>query len=351
MVGTLHDNSYIKQVPSCYTPLQVAQWLNRISYPSETTVTETEISSGTFPINFETLTILVRLHLVAFPYENTAMHYTPDHDMDVTPEGVFERLVSEHKGKGSYCFGLNTLLLGMLRGLGYRAYASVARVNKSPPHLKDPNYQPMSHMILFIQPIVNSNQTYVVNVGFGGSGLARPILLSDAADNIVQGTAPPEEHRLTRGPHPDSSRERPHSGPTCSLDWRLEIRNGMKFPNWHILFAFGEAEFYQPDFESLSFSVAKRPGPGILWQNVICIKHVWVPSEDGGRKEDGCLGRDIMFGGKVKREIGDEEEVIIDNLKDETERVQVLRETFGVQLEDGAERHIKGRDAALKSKK
>ncbi|KDQ51843.1 hypothetical protein JAAARDRAFT_40667 [Jaapia argillacea MUCL 33604] len=353
MAATLHDNSHIEQVPSFYTPLQVTQWLDRISYPNKTPVTETEISSGTFPINLETLTTLVRVHLVAFPFENTAMHYTPDHDMDVTPEGVFDRLVSEKKGKGSYCFGQNTLLLGMLRGLGYRAYPSAGRVNKSPPYLKHPNYEPMSHMIIFVQPIVNSNQTYLVDAGFGGSGPSRPILLSDATDNVVKGTAPPEEHRLTRGPHPDCSRERPHSGSTgtCSLDWRLETRNGIKFPDWHILYAFGEAEFYQPDFESLSFSVAKRPGPGIFWQSVICIKHFWVSSEDGGRKEDGCLGKYVMFGGKVKREIGGEEEAIIDELKDEAERIQVLRETFGLQLEDGVESHIEGRDAALKSKK
>lgn len=39
--------------------------------------------------------------------------------MDVSPAGVYERMVVQRKG-GSYCFGQNGLLLGMLRGLGYR---------------------------------------------------------------------------------------------------------------------------------------------------------------------------------------------------------------------------------------
>ena len=38
--------------------------------------------------------------------------------MDVSPEGAFRRLVKERQG--SYCFGQNTVFLGMLRGLGYR---------------------------------------------------------------------------------------------------------------------------------------------------------------------------------------------------------------------------------------
>lgn len=40
--------------------------------------------------------------------------------MDVTSEGVFDRLVLAGKGLGSYCFGHNTLFMGILRGLGYR---------------------------------------------------------------------------------------------------------------------------------------------------------------------------------------------------------------------------------------
>jgi arylamine N-acetyltransferase len=51
--------------------------------------------------------------------------------MDVTANGAFRRLVEERKG--SYCFGQNGLLLGMLRGLGYRyVYFSVIFVSLVP---------------------------------------------------------------------------------------------------------------------------------------------------------------------------------------------------------------------------
>ena len=60
-------------------------------------------------------------------------------------------------------------------------------------------------MIIFVQPIVDSNETYVVDVGFGRNNLSQPILLSNAETNVVWGAVPPERHRLTRGSHPSSS--------------------------------------------------------------------------------------------------------------------------------------------------
>lgn len=144
--------------------------------------------------------------------------------MDLTPEGLFQRTVVE--GKGSYCFGLNGLFLGMLRGLGYRyvpacafprpqsltersfpsrAYSAGARVyhTDGPSHL--PQYTALEHMIILLQIDGHDDRTYLVDVGFGGSGLARPILLSKADDNVVEGTTPTEKHRLRRGAQPLTS--------------------------------------------------------------------------------------------------------------------------------------------------
>jgi hypothetical protein len=70
--GTLRDGQMIKLVPSYYTPSQISQWLFGIGYP--TTFTEMDVSSGTFSATLENLGHLMRLHLLAFPFENTAMH-------------------------------------------------------------------------------------------------------------------------------------------------------------------------------------------------------------------------------------------------------------------------------------
>ena len=83
-----------------------------------------------------------------------------------------------------------------------RAYSGAARVNSTPDNIINPVFTSLSHMIIFVQPFEGSNQTYLVDVGYGSRGLVRPILLSDAEDNIIMGTNPMEMHILTRAPHP-----------------------------------------------------------------------------------------------------------------------------------------------------
>lgn len=78
-------------------------------------------------------------------------------------------------------------------------------------------------MVIFVQPVKDSNETYVVDVGFGASGLARPILLSDAESNVVMGTNPTEQHRLTRGAHPSSG-----LGVSWSLTKDMQALNGAR---------------------------------------------------------------------------------------------------------------------------
>ena len=78
-------------------------------------------------------------------------------------------------------------------------------MNTTPDDLTNPVFASLSHMVIFVQPSEGSNQTYLVDVGFGSTGLVRPILLSDAGNNTVMGIDPTEMHRLTRGAHPLSS--------------------------------------------------------------------------------------------------------------------------------------------------
>lgn len=40
--------------------------------------------------------------------------------MDVSPQGIFQQIVLGGSGHGSFCYGMNGLLLEALRGLGYR---------------------------------------------------------------------------------------------------------------------------------------------------------------------------------------------------------------------------------------
>jgi arylamine N-acetyltransferase len=66
-----------------------------------------------------------------------------------------------------------------------------------------PSFTPTTHMVLIVQPLPDSNTTYLVDAGLGAAGPVRPILLEEGS--IVQGTTPTEKHRLSKGFIPFSS--------------------------------------------------------------------------------------------------------------------------------------------------
>jgi len=324
-----------------------------------------------FPVNLETLTLLQRLHLINFLYENTQMHYTAEHLVDVTPDGLFQRMVVEKKG--SWCFGQNSLFLGMIQGLGFRAYSGGARVNMNMDAETPPQYTPLSHMIIFVQPTTESNVTYLVDTGFGGSNPTRPILLSDASDYVVIGSTPTEEHRLTRGTRDDSTLElQPNSPQATNIEWRLEVRHNKPNPQastdksdlmssssfWRILYAFSENEFFPADIESESFVVSTRP-VGLFNAKVICLKNFWLSRDEmlasGGTPAHGTqsipvaeryMGRITLEGREIKRHIGSQTERVA-TVRTEDERVKALREIFGLVIAESDVIHIQGRKAAI----
>lgn len=105
-----------------------------------------------------------------------------------------------------------------------RAFAGPARVlvgARNPKTEGEREYTSMSHLVLFVQPhpAPYDRITYLVDVGFGGTGPLRPILLADGAENNAQrtgqdgifsggwewGSYPPEKHRLVPGSYMNSS--------------------------------------------------------------------------------------------------------------------------------------------------
>lgn len=81
-------------------------------------------------------------------------------------------------------------------------------------------YSGLNHYVILVQPLPapHANVTFIVDVGFGGTGLLRPLLLADGSTGTPQdldvdamkggwtwGSCPPERHRVVPGFFPSSS--------------------------------------------------------------------------------------------------------------------------------------------------
>ncbi|KAJ7078294.1 arylamine N-acetyltransferase 1 [Mycena belliarum] len=345
--GLLRGGLWIKRASSVYSTDQVAQWLARIKYPGD-------ISS--FVPSLDSLCLLARLSLVTFPFENTPMHYTAAHSMDITHEGLYQRMVVSPEGNGSYCFGLNGLFFQMLRGLGFRAYSGSGRINEQAPGVA-PVFHAFVHMILFVQPIEGSNTTYFVDVC---PGAVRPMLLEDG--ETVIGASPTEHHTLVRTAREESSLESsPHTQAPEKFEWRLQSVHDNKEHGQpatiRVMYSFIEDEFFAADYKAFNYSVLGMTA-GLFWDNVVCTKHFWMTDEEV-RAVDGeidtaaltaltrYMGRVAMAGDAVRRHVG-MQTTVLREMKSEAERAEALKEFFGIVIPQENLKYIRGRGAELK---
>ncbi|KAK7692954.1 hypothetical protein QCA50_004595 [Cerrena zonata] len=342
---------WIKKVSSVYSAGQVSNWLKRIGFPgaiSDDMVTH-------FDASLENLSILHRLHLVTFAFENTPMHYSSHHTMDISPEGLYQRLVVE--GKGSYCFGMNGLFLQMIRGLGYRAYPGAGRINVA-EGIDIPEFISFVHMVIFVQPNEGSNTTYFLDASGGGSGLTRPLPLLDGAE--VMGASPTEWHTLVKTARTDSSLSTSVTDEdTPKVEWRLAVSH--KKPcgeiSSRIMYSFIEDEYFRRDYEFANIGVySGATGPDRFFpDNVVCSGCFWLTKEEmaemgAADAYDSLLtrymGRLGLEKTTLRRHIGSKSETVR-TMETEVERAAVLKECFGIEIPEGDLRYIEGRPPAF----
>ncbi|KAJ7590322.1 hypothetical protein C8J56DRAFT_937321 [Mycena floridula] len=349
----------IKKTASPYSQSQIFQWLNVIGYSSNLG------SLHDFPVDIDTLTMLTQLHTVSFPFENTQMHYTAEHIVQTEPEALFQRFVIERKG--SWCFGQNTLLLGMLRGLGYRAYAVAARCDRFYNPKATSVYSSLTHQLLLVQPSLDDKTTYIVDVGYGGPGLTRPILLSDSPDNMVMGATLTQWHRVTRGVREDSSLESGQGNLGSHVEWHLEMlkhKTPTEEPSWQILYIFAENEFYPVDIAAGSFYESMKIGR--FMSTILCTKIFVLDEEQRNMVAQQIndfpkssiqrtatlsdatkmFGRLTLFGTKITKIIGTSTELVA-TLETEEERRIVLKDIFDINIDVESLTHIVGRPAEI----
>jgi N-hydroxyarylamine O-acetyltransferase len=137
--------------------------------------------AGPLEVNAETLSSLQVAHLRTVPFENLSIH---SHEAIIlNDEALFEKIVNRRRG--GFCYELNGLFAGLLRGLGFAVTMLSARVANSEGTFG----LDFDHMTLQVA----LEDPWLVDVGFGESFL-EPLRLSDEREQI-QG---PKAYRVLR---------------------------------------------------------------------------------------------------------------------------------------------------------
>ena len=77
-----------------------------------------------------TLDLLKQLHtytISKLPYENLSLHYNPSHSIDLDPQQLFTKIVTNNRGRGGFCMEIALLYNHVLRALGFDAYTAGVR--------------------------------------------------------------------------------------------------------------------------------------------------------------------------------------------------------------------------------
>ncbi|MCD8196791.1 MAG: arylamine N-acetyltransferase [Lachnospiraceae bacterium] len=172
----------------------------------------------------EELSTLIRAHLEHIPFENLTVydfHQVPD----LSEQALFEKIVLQKRG--GYCFELNSLLLALLREIGYDAYPIAVRIIRNRDCMP-----PIAHMGVVVR---EAGEKYYCDVGYGGPGPKGLVCLREGVQEIYG-----DSFRVTK----------------ADGDYRIErLHKG----EWEGILQFEDHLFRQVDFSPLNFTSANNP--------------------------------------------------------------------------------------------
>ncbi|RAH73962.1 arylamine N-acetyltransferase family protein [Aspergillus aculeatinus CBS 121060] len=302
---------------SALNPEQVEQYFAHIGLPMR------DLLMRNAQPDLETLSIIQAHHLSRIPFENLELHYSkaPRISLDVTD--IYHKFIVAERG--GYCMEHNLFLCHVLRFLGFQVHLTGARLHRDAT-TSAPGWSGWEHAVNIVT--LDDQAQYLVDVGYGGDGPIVPVPL--AVTGVTLPNLGIQELRLSYESVPGLS-----SRPDQKL-WTYQIRNGADRA-WRPCYAFSDLEFHPRDLEVMNFYTSQFPG-SFLTTRVLAIRFL---ARDGH-----IYGKVVLDQDKVKVNTGGKS-VLVQTCVTEAERVEVLRERFGVVLAQEQQQAMLGRNSAI----
>ncbi|KAI0444086.1 hypothetical protein F4803DRAFT_512612 [Xylaria telfairii] len=308
---------------SAYSREQIDQFLEYIQIPKK---------YHHAPPSYDLLKTLHTYMLAAVPYENLAIHYNPEHAVELNPEHLFRKIVVNRRGRGGYCMENAILYNHMLVGLGFDSYTVGVRTRLREGGVPRGDFPGWVHIVSIVEL---DGRQYHVDIAFGGDCATQPMPL---VDGLVHQNIGAQQIRLVRDWIPTQLKRTDEA-----KLWIYEYRNGPDLP-WNPFYCFTMVEFMPNDWEVVNVYASTSPKS---WQTktVIAIKFL-RRARDGGDGGEEIYGKRMLVNGLVKENLGGKTAVIYE-CKTEEERVAALDKYFDIRLTEEEKNAVKGWRTAL----
>ncbi|KAF2478672.1 N-hydroxyarylamine O-acetyltransferase [Neohortaea acidophila] len=275
------------------------------------------------------LKALVLHHLTTVPFENLSLHYSPRKTLSLDMHDLYAKIVGRNGHRGGYCMENNGLFGTVLRSLGFRVRNCAARVSRmmSPSeHVRaqqGQTYDGWNHMLNLV---LLDGEWWVVDVGMGNMG---PCAVYKLQDGVELESIAPRRIRLQKRAIAESYSAEEEGGGAVPKLWcfdvcyKPEVAEGEERA-WIPTYAFTEAEFLPQDFEMMNYFTSTNKA--CLFTYVLIITKMLA--DEAGEK---IVGDITMLNDTVRRNFGSDRKVLRE-CKTEKERVDALRDFFGVEL-------------------
>ncbi|MCE1205316.1 MAG: arylamine N-acetyltransferase [Holophagaceae bacterium] len=231
-------------------------------------------------------------HATTIPFENLDIQMGLPIPLDLA--SLQAKLVRQERG--GYCFEHNTLFQAVLKELDFDVIACEARVR-----LGAQGMLPRTHMLLLVRL---EGADWLADVGFGGEGLLGPVPLDEAAHSQFLNT-----YRVAE-------------------EGGLRVLQSFHHGAWEDLYAFEPAPRFPIDFEMASHYTSTHPD-----SRFIKTLTAQLPGPEVRRILRNRAYAELRGDQVEGRELAPEEVI------------PILREVFGIEVQDGTTFRALGRQA------
>jgi arylamine N-acetyltransferase len=221
----------------------------------------------------------------------------------------------------------------MLRALGFPAYLVGARIRPRINNIPQGDvYSGWVHLVNIVTiPGGSTAVNYAIDVGFGGDGMTVPMPLVEGV--VHHNSIGTQEIRLVKG-YISNQRFRGDG----ARQWVYQVRNGGEGGEWVAFFAFHDGfEFTEEDFGVVNWYTS-RAAESPQMSTPLAIRFVRGTGEDGRVR---VVGKVMMVKGVVKENRTGKTQLVRE-CKTEAERVEALKELFGICLTEEEALSIRG---------